>query len=95
MVSLETTRSGQAKAIVRVGVLVGLAVALSGCVSIPARAWRNGEAMSRSRAYQRVLNGDMSFATHRELQSVINFGALGYYREAPPYSPFPKGGTWR
>jgi hypothetical protein len=75
--------------------LVGFAIALAGCFSIPARAWRNGQALETSRAYQRVLNGDKSFATRRELQSAINFGALGFYREAPPFSPFPKGGTWR
>jgi hypothetical protein len=89
-----TSRFGHANAIVRVSLLVGFALALAGCVSIPARAWRNGQALENSRAYYRVLNGDKSFATRRELQNAINFGAFGY-REAPPFSPFPKGGTWR
>lgn len=88
-------RSGLTTALVRVGLLVGLALALGGCVSIPARAWRNGQAMESSRAYQRVLDGDMSFATRRDLQNAVNFGAFGFYREAPPFSPFPTGGSWR
>jgi hypothetical protein len=41
-----------------------------------------------------VLGGDMSFATRRDLQNSLNFGALGFYQEAPLYSPFPKYG-WR
>jgi len=89
------SRSAQALTIVRVGVLIGLAVALAGCAAIPARAWRNGRSLEYSSAYQRVLNGDMSFSTRRELQSAVNFGALGFYREAPEFSPFPKGGVWR
>lgn len=89
-----TARSRQTSTIVRVGALIGLALALGGCVSIPARAWRNGQAMESSRAYERVLSGDMSFATHRQLQNAVNFGALGFYREAPQFSPFPKSGGW-
>lgn len=95
MVAQTGFASGHARTIVRVGVLVGLALALAGCAAIPARAWRNGQAMSNSRAYQRVLSGDMSFATHRQLQDAVNFGALGFYREAPEFSPFPKAGGWR
>ena len=90
-----TLRSGHAKAVAHTGVLIGLALALGGCVTIPARAWRNGQAMEGSWAYQRVLNGDMSFATRRDLQNVVNFGAFGFYREAPPFSPFPGAGGWR
>ncbi len=86
---------GRARTLVRAGVLIGLALALAGCAAIPARAWRNGQALENSAAYHRVLNGDMSFATRRELQNAINFGALGFYREAPQFSPFPKGGSWR
>jgi len=51
--------------------------------------------MESSSAYERVLNGDMSFSAHRQLQNAVNFGALGFYREAPPFSPFPKAGGWR
>jgi hypothetical protein len=78
----------------RVAAFVALGATLAGCASIPQRAWRNGAALDDSRAYQRVLGGDMSFATRRDLQNALNFGALGFYREGPMYSPFPKGG-WR
>ena len=84
-----------ASAIPRAGAFIGLALLLAGCVTIPARAWRNGQALESSSAYQRVLNGDMSFSTRRDLQNVVNFGAFGFYREAPPFSPFPTGGGWR
>lgn len=95
MVAQTGSRSAQARTLLRVSVLIGLAVALAGCAAIPARAWRNGQALEYSGAYQRVLNGDMSFSTRRELQNTLNFGALGFYREAPEFSPFPKGGVWR
>ena len=95
MINMSEPRSRRANAFARVGVHIGVALALAGCVSIPARAWRNGQAMESSSAYQRVLGGDMSFSTHRDLQNAVNFGALGFYREAPVFSPFPKGGSWR
>jgi hypothetical protein len=94
MIRLTAPQSLTASAIIRAGVLIGLALTLGGCISIPARAWRNGEAMSSSRAYQRVMSGDMSFSTRRELQNAVNFGALGFYQEAPAFSPFPKSGGW-
>ena len=80
------------RSVIRIASWITVAAVLAGCASIPQRAWRNGEAMSNSRAYQRVLAGDHSFATFRELQNVVNFGALGFYREAPPFAPFPKSG---
>jgi hypothetical protein len=78
----------------RIAAFIALAGTLAACASIPQRAWRNGAALDESRAYQRVLSGDMSFATRRDLQNALNFGALGFYSEGPMYSPFPKGG-WR
>lgn len=95
MVAQTNFRTGTGRTIVRAGALIGLALALAGCAAIPARAWRNGQALENSSAYYRALNGDMSFATRRELQNTINFGALGFYREAPAFSPFPKTGSWR
>lgn len=95
MVERMESHRGRMQLIARVGALVAIALVLAGCASIPARAWRNGAALESSSAYQRVLNGDMSFATRRELQDAINFGALGFYREAPEFSPFPKSGGWR
>ncbi len=74
---------------------LALAAALfAGCMSIPQRAWRNGEALTYSRAYQRVQQGDMSFQTRRDLQTALDFGSLGFYQEGRAYSPFPKAGSW-
>lgn len=72
--------------------LLALAL-LGGCVSIPARAWRNGEAMSQSRAYYEVMSGSKSFRAHRELESSLNPLLLGYGQERS-YPAFPKYGTW-
>lgn len=78
----------------RIAAFVALAATVGACYSIPQRAWRNGAALEDSRAYQRVLGGDMSFSTRRDLQNSLNFGALGFYQESPMFSPFPKNG-WR
>jgi hypothetical protein len=83
-----------ASTVARAATLLALAATLGACASIPQRAWRNGAALDNSRAYQRVLSGDMSFSTRRDLQNSLNFGALGFYQDAPVFSPFPKGG-WR
>ena len=82
-----------ARTIARAATLLAFGT-LGACASIPQRAWRNGAALDNSTAYRRVLSGDMSFQTRRDLQNSLNFGALGFYQEAPMYSPFPKGG-WR
>ena len=42
------------KAAARAAVAVICIGALGACASIPQRAWRNGEAMTQSRAYQAV-----------------------------------------
>jgi len=83
-----------ARTIARASALLALAATLGACASIPQRAWRNGAALDYSTAYQRVLSGDMSFQTRRDLQNSLNFGALGFYQEAALFSPFPKSG-WR
>lgn len=80
--------------VARVASFIALAGLLAGCITIPERAWRNGEAVANSRAYQKVMAGDMSFQTRRDLQTALNFGSLGFYQEAPAYSPFPKAGSW-
>lgn len=72
--------------------LIALAL-LGGCVSIPQRAWRNGEAMSQSRAYSEVMSGSRSFRAHRELEDAMNPLRLGYGQERS-YPAFPKYGTW-
>jgi hypothetical protein len=48
--------------------LAALAVAtLGACVTIPERAWVNGQAMTATREYQMKLQGDRSFNTQRSL----------------------------
>jgi hypothetical protein len=69
-----------------------LAVAVGGlgaCASIPQRAWRNGEAMTSSRAYDAVMQGNTSFAVHRQLQRSLDPRRLNYREVA-----FPAFGTW-
>jgi hypothetical protein len=78
-----------ARAALRTALLAGALVALGACVSIPQRAWRNGEAMSQSRAYREVLSGNTSFVTHRQLQQSLDPLRLGYSEVA--YPPF---GQW-
>ena len=65
---------------------------LGACISIPQRAWANGEAMGSSRASGLAAYGDMSFRTHRELQSSLDPRRLNYREVA--YPGFPKSGTW-
>jgi hypothetical protein len=80
------------RVIIRVAVAVTTVVALGACASIPKRAWANGQAMTSSRAYQRVMSGDMSFRTRGELQSSLDPRRLNYSEVAFP--SFPKSGTW-
>ena len=74
---------------VRVVIAVTTIASLSACVSIPKRAWANGEAMTSSRAYRSTLSGDMSFRTHRELQQSLDPRRLNYREVA-----FPAFGDW-
>ena len=53
--------------------LAAFAIAtLGACVTIPERAWANGQAMSATREYQMKLSGDRSFNTQRSLYSKSN-----------------------
>ena len=80
------------KSVARIAVVVGCLVGLGACVSIPKRAWANGKAMTSSRAYSEVMQGNSSFAAHRRLQSTLNPRLLNYSEVA--YPAFPKFGTW-
>ena len=64
------TRSISAAA--RIALLLACAGSLGACISIPQRAWRNGQGMAGSQAYQAVMSGDMSFRAHRELESSLD-----------------------
>lgn len=55
--------------LIRAVVAVAAVTTLSACVTIPERAWANGQAMSSSRAYQRAMAGDMSLQTQTRLKS--------------------------
>ena len=74
---------------IRVAAFIAAGAALAGCVSIPQRAWANGRAMSQSIEYQRAMNGDMSFSTHRALEDRLNPMLTNMSEVAYPYMP-----TW-
>jgi hypothetical protein len=83
------TISSALKSAGRIALAIACVGALGACASIPQRAWRNGEAMSQSLAYQRVMSGDMSFRAHRELQQSLDPRRLNYREVA-----FPAFGQW-
>jgi hypothetical protein len=73
------------KAVAAVAVLVGL----SGCASIPQRAWDNGRGMTHSNAYRSMMRGERGFHVARSLYS-----SMDPYRSLytpVPYAPF---GRW-
>jgi hypothetical protein len=76
-------------AAVRLAIVAGCTVALSACASIPQRAWRNGEAMSSSRAFNSVMNGNTSIQAHRALQQSLDPLRLNYREVA-----YPAFGQW-
>jgi hypothetical protein len=80
------------KSVSRIAVIAVCLGALGACASIPKRAWANGEAMTSSRAYNEVMQGNTSFAVRRQLQSTLNPRLLNYNEVA--YPAFPKFGTW-
>jgi hypothetical protein len=78
-----------ARTAIRLALAAAALAALGACVSIPQRAWYNGEAMAQSRAYREVLSGNPSFQAHRQLQSSLDPRRLQYTEVA--YPPF---GQW-
>ena len=40
---------------------------LGACVTIPERAWANGQGMTATKEYRMKMNGDISFGTQRGL----------------------------
>ena len=77
------------KSVVRIGIVLGALGGLGGCFHISQRAWANGAAMSESRAYREVLNGNNSFEVRRQLQQTLNPRRLNYAEVQ--YAPF---GRW-
>jgi hypothetical protein len=73
---------------VAIGILA-LLLLLSGCASIPQRAWDNGAAVSRSDAHRAMMRGERGFHTARSL-----YGSMDPYQslyQTRPYEPF---GRW-
>ncbi len=66
-----------------------LLLAMSGCASIPRRAWDNGRNMTSSGAYHSMMRGDHSFRTMRQLYSTMDPYRSLY--TPLPYTPF---GDW-
>jgi hypothetical protein len=87
--SNETLFIPAARIVGRIVLAATALAALGACASIPQRAWRNGEAMAQSRAYQEVLSGNTSFQAHRQLQSSLDPRRLGYWEV-----PYPAFGQW-
>ena len=79
-----TTRSA-----IRIALVAASLAALGACASIPQRAWRNGEAMSQSRAYQRAMSGEHGFTLARHMQQSLDPLRLGYQEVA-----YPAFGQW-
>ena len=82
-------RPSSISGLVRIALVVACFGGLSACVSIPQRAWRNGEGMTGSLGYRAVMSGDMSFRAHRELQTSLDPRRANYQDLA--YKPF---GDW-
>jgi uncharacterized protein YceK len=73
------------RAVVVVAVLVGL----SGCASIPRRAWQNGANITSSRAYWSMMRGDHSFQNMRQV-----YGGLDPFWSMYQPVPYPYFGHW-
>lgn len=74
---------------IRIALAAASLVALGACASIPQRAWRNGEAMSQSRAYQRAMSGEYGFTVARHMEQSLDPLRLGYREVA-----YPAFGQW-
>lgn len=74
---------------IRIAVALAVMGGLGACISIPQRAWANGEAMTQSRAYESVMSGNKSIQAHKELMWSLNPRMLNYQQK--PYAPF---GDW-
>ena len=86
----QSTNVGTAvKITLRIAIVAGSLGFLAGCVTIPKRAWANGEAMTESRAYREVMSGNTSFAVRRQLQQTLNPRLLNYQEVQ-----YPAFGRW-
>ena len=53
--------------LVRTAIAACTIAGLGACVTIPERAWANGQGMTATREYRMKMNGDISFGTQRSL----------------------------
>ena len=62
------------KLVVRTALALAVISSLGACVTIPERAWANGQGMSATREYQMKMNslGSMDFNAQRALYSRSN-----------------------
>ena len=56
----------------RTALAAAVIATLGACVTIPERAWANGQGMSATPEYQMKLAGDRSFNTQRSLYAKSN-----------------------
>ena len=75
------------RTVVRTAIIIAGLASLGACASIPQRAWANGRSLESSRAYQSVLQGNMSIQAHKQMFWDLN--QRSYYQKS--YQPF---GDW-
>ena len=72
--------------LVRTAIAAFAIAGLGACVTIPERAWANGQGMTSTREYRQKLAGDISFDTQRNLyvkSSPISLWGSSPVRYAP------------
>ena len=74
---------------IRIAVALATAVALAACAPISQRALANGRITDGGRAYNAVMNGNMSVEAHRALRS--SYSALPWVNQERAYPAF---GYW-
>ena len=77
------------KTTIRVALALAAALAMAGCVTISPRAIANGRITDGGRAYNAVMNGNMSVEAHRALRS--SYSALPWVNQERAYPAF---GYW-
>lgn len=81
--------SSRARTTIRLALTLATAVALGACAPISQRALANGRITDGGRAYNAVMNGNMSMEAHRAL--VSSYSAFPWVSHERAYAPF---GSW-
>ncbi|MFN2564339.1 MAG: hypothetical protein ABR499_04920 [Gemmatimonadaceae bacterium] len=86
---LSGSRAQRAKKVAKtVAAAIGAAtllLAMSGCASIPRRAWDNGAAMSSRDAYQAMMRGERGFHAMKRVYSSMDPRPSAYQAARYPY----------